>query len=159
MNKEKRKEKELKKEKRLKRKQNFQILLSFIGAIYFIISILLTTKKDYSDSKLFPFILGFTILYIIIFIILVIINRKNKKKIKDETKNFKNNLKLMKLLLNVFFIGSSLLIFIESLNSLSSGSNFFVIFELVFSGLLLLFKLLFTISKIVKMIKKKFKKK
>jgi len=62
---------------------------------------------------------------------------------------------IVKLAMNLIFVATSLLIFLESLQSMSADAGFFVRFKTFIAGTFVVIKLISTVSKLVKNIKKR----
>lgn len=142
-------------QKTKKRIETLQLVLSLVGAIYFAVNSVVKVSKQWNDSKLFPFIIATTIIYIVVFVVFLLVHNSDSKAIKNDVKNFKSNMKFWKLLLNLLFIATSLLAFIDSLQALTIRSGLWTIISTFISGALLFVKLLSTLIKLAKTLKKR----
>lgn len=140
-------------DKARERRERFSLFVAFLGALFFVVSLLLKAKKNI-DSPLFPIILILTIAYILVFVIFLFIHRNDSKKVKEDTKKFKSVVSFFNLIMNLIFVVVSVLIFIQSLSGLKEDPNIFVLIDTGFSGLLLLLKLISILKKVNKTVKK-----
>lgn len=135
------------------------LVFSLLGALFFAFNSVLSVRKKWTDSALFPFVIGATVVYVIVFVIFVTIHLKNSDKIKSDVKKFKYNMRLWKIILNLLFIATSLLAFVDGLQSADIHDGMWASLSTWISGALLFIKLVSTFLKLNKTVKKHKKEK
>lgn len=144
-----------KKEKAKQTINSIQLIVTYIGILFFIFSSITSIIKGYNDSVYFPYILGLTGVYIVIFIIFVFINANKKDKLKNNTKEFKATFKFIKNLLSLVFDLSALFILLDSISLLQNSVDVVLWVKTIIAGIVLLWKIVMLLRKIKKFIKNK----
>lgn len=131
------------------------IIFSLMGALFFALtSVISIISKWKDDSTLFPYILIATGVYLLVFTIMLFVHVRDKKHVGQNIKKYKLSLKFFKTVLNLLFLVLAGLVFWDGLQNFDLRSGPLNVISTAISGLMLFVKLITTIFKLIKNIKK-----
>ena len=141
--------------KKTSKLQKLKTFLNVVTTLYFIANSLFWVFKKWGDfGGLLWVMLAVTLVYIVVFVATLIKHSKNSQQMSMDNKRFKVQIKFLRALSSLLFIAMSGLTLAQNLISWQTDGNLFMLISIWFSGVVLFFKLISTILRIIKLHKK-----
>lgn len=136
--------------------RKIKLIFTVISTLFFIANSLFWVFKKWGDfGNLLWVMLGVTLAYVVAFVITIVRHRKDSAQMSVDNQKFKMRIKFMRALTNLLFIVMSALTLAQNYVAWQDNGNLLGFISMLFSGFVLVVKLISTLLNIRKLNKKR----